>query len=201
MFILENSEYKQITESELVIEKIGHKYGNEVKEEKATCEVDGKLAHYQCSECDQLFVKNDNNYVKVAQEQLVVKSSGHDYIKVNEDPATCVKEGSKEHYKCSRCDKVFTLSGSDYVEVDPASLVLSKVVHTYDNKCDTTCNTCNEEREVSEHKDFNKDGKCDHCGTQLEVKKDNTTRNIILISIGGVTLIGLLVLLIFKLKK
>ena len=199
IFLLENNNYREVNEEELLLEKTDHNYGDEIPEVKATCETDGNSAHYKCKDCDKLFIKSANSYISVTLQEITTKAFGHSYYKVNEKPATCVLEGNKEHYKCSRCDKVFTLSGSDYVEVDPASLVLSKVVHTYDNKCDTTCNTCNEEREVSEHKDFNKDGKCDHCGTQLEVKKDNTTRNIILISIGGVTLLGLLVLLfIFK---
>ena len=49
--------------------------------------------------------------------------------------------------------------------------------HVYDNDCDTTCNYCDEIREVGNHVDADFDGACDNCGAEVEIvcTHENTT--------------------------
>ena len=41
--------------------------------------------------------------------------------------------------------------------------------HVYDNDCDTTCNVCGATRTVGEHNNADENGKCDSCGTDVEL--------------------------------
>jgi len=78
---------------------------------------------YTCSMCGDSYVDNYIDFV------------GHSYTGKITTPATCGADGV-ETYTCSAC-------GDSYTEAIPAT-----GKHTYDNDCDTTCNTCGEERSI-----------------------------------------------------
>ncbi len=61
--------------------------------------------------------------------------------------------------------------------------------HSYDNTCDTACNTCGETRTVGEHLDSDGNSLCDACGTELP-KNGLPTGAIVGIAIGAVVLLG-----------
>lgn len=54
----------------------GHFYGNLIAEKGATCKEDGMHAHYQCSECDKLFVDEDGAKKEVSAAELTISATG-----------------------------------------------------------------------------------------------------------------------------
>ena len=60
-------------------ESLGHNYGNIITEVSATCTADGINAHYECSECHKLFVKDGDNYIEKTAAELKIQATGHEY--------------------------------------------------------------------------------------------------------------------------
>ena len=150
-----------------------------VNEKPASCKQEGTKAHYTCSHCDKLFIKDGSNYVETTASNLVIAKTNHTYTEVKEEPAKCNKEGTKAHYTCNTCDKLFVKDGSNYVETTASNLVIAKTNHTYSYDCDNDCNECGYIRVAGEHKDTNTDNKCDDCNevincthTYTEVKEE-----------------------------
>ncbi len=77
LFVLENEIYVEKTASELVI-PASHRY-QAVAEVPATCTQNGTMAHYTCSGCDKLFVKEGETYLEKTAEQLVIVA-GHNFV-------------------------------------------------------------------------------------------------------------------------
>ena len=57
-------------------EALGHDYGTEIAEVPATETTDGTLAHYECSRCEKLYVKEGETYVEVSASDLVIEATG-----------------------------------------------------------------------------------------------------------------------------
>ena len=55
----------------------------------------------------------------------------HKYIEVDEVASTCVTPGTKAHYKCEGCDKLFVKNGDKYVETTADELALPLAAHTF----------------------------------------------------------------------
>lgn len=55
----------------------------------------------------------------------------HAYIEVEETPSTCIKAGTKSHYKCNECGKLFVKDGDEYVERTEADLALPLAAHSF----------------------------------------------------------------------
>ena len=55
----------------------------------------------------------------------------HAYIAVEETPSTCIKAGTKSHYKCNECGKLFVKDGDEYVERTEADLALPLAAHSF----------------------------------------------------------------------
>ena len=55
----------------------------------------------------------------------------HKYIEVDEVASTCVTPGTKAHYKCEGCDKLFVKDGDKYVETTADELALPLAAHTF----------------------------------------------------------------------
>ena len=100
-----------------------HEYSQLIEEVPATCEVDGVIAHYTCTGCEELFDK-DKNVVTT----LVIPHLGHNYVKHVAVDATLTSEGVKEYYSCSRCNKIFVKVGDAYNETTQDNLVVSQLV-------------------------------------------------------------------------
>ena len=70
----------------------------------ATCTEDGVKEHYECSDCQALFVGTGTNPVEVNKEDLVITAPGHD-MQVDEENSTTADctQGGTIVKKCSRC--------------------------------------------------------------------------------------------------
>lgn len=55
----------------------------------------------------------------------------HKYIEVDEVASTCVTLGTKAHYKCEGCDKLFVKNGDKYEETTADELALPLAAHTF----------------------------------------------------------------------
>ena len=87
----------------------------EVAERPATCKEEGMKAHWQCvgaDGCGKLFKKNEDGsftmLTKDEEDALVIPLADHKLDKVEVVQPTCGKEGVKEHWHCSVCEKNFS---------------------------------------------------------------------------------------------
>ena len=56
----------------------------------------------------------------------------HTYTEVEELPSTCVNAGTKSHYVCDGCGKLFVKNGDEYVETTAEALALPLAAHVFD---------------------------------------------------------------------
>lgn len=55
----------------------------------------------------------------------------HVYTEVEETPSTCIAAGTKSHYKCNECGKLFVKNGEEYVETAETELALPLAAHSF----------------------------------------------------------------------
>lgn len=60
-----------------------------------------------------------------------IEAHEHVYTAVDEVLSTCVKAGTKSHYKCEKCGKLFVKDGENYVETSEADLALPLAAHSF----------------------------------------------------------------------
>ena len=93
---------------------------------------------------------------------------------IPEVPATCQKEGTKEHYKCSECSKLFENMAGMLVPIDEEEKIPKKDHEAKEYKkdssghwmiCENIINgkACGEKFNVGEHS-YGSDNKCIYCG-------------------------------------
>ena len=97
----------EIEKDSWIIEKTDHKYGNEIAEVPATCTTDGVRAHYECSECKKLFVKDGDDFVETTEEELKI-AKGHNMTEHAAVQATCETAGNSAYWSCDQCNKFFS---------------------------------------------------------------------------------------------
>ena len=62
-----------------VWEEKEHNYGKLIAEKPAKCTEDGIKAHYECSLCHKLFIKENDKYIEKTADELKIKAAGHKY--------------------------------------------------------------------------------------------------------------------------
>lgn len=92
----------------------------------ATCTADGSTDSVVCADC---------GYVITAAEVIPGGHKLGDWI--NEDTATCTKEGTKGHYQCSVCKKFFDANHNEITD-----LIIPKAAHQWSAGTVTTQPTC-----------------------------------------------------------
>ena len=119
-----------------------------VDEQPANCGNTGLAAHYECSICKKLFVKNGEEFVEADATKtvengglLIPKNGNHAYgEEIAEVSATCTATGVAAHYKCGTCGKLFTKNEDDtYTEVGESDLTLDEISHNF---VDGVCTMC-----------------------------------------------------------
>ena len=150
-FLKDGDKYNETTWDNIKIDAT-HKYGEEIGEVSVSETTHGKKAHYECSECHKLFVKNaDGKYVETSEEALLI----HNLKDVAAKEATCTEGGTKAHKECSceGCNKLFVVDASgELKETSLEALTTSPFGHRYsayvfdeDNMTIShSCSRCNE---------------------------------------------------------
>ena len=150
-FLKDGDKYNETTWDNIKIAAT-HKYGEEIGEVSVSETTHGKKAHYECSECHKLFVKNaDGKYVETSEEALLI----HNLKDVAAKEATCTEGGTKAHKECSceGCNKLFVIDASgELKETSLEALTTSPFGHRYsayvfdeDNMTIShSCSRCNE---------------------------------------------------------
>ena len=77
-----------------------------VAEVPATCTTPGTAAHWACTLCGKLF-SDGGGATEVTADQLKTDLAPHALAKVDGTPATCTNQGTKEHWRCEACGKLF----------------------------------------------------------------------------------------------
>ena len=93
------------------------------------CEEGGSISYYKCEVCEKLFKDNEGKN-EIQLKNTVLDPLGHDLSEVAEVPAKCEEPGTKKHYTCSRCDKIF-LDEEATQAVTQEELVIPQKGHDY----------------------------------------------------------------------
>ncbi len=142
-----------------------HSYSAEIAEKAATCTENGVKAHYTCTLCQKLFVKDGDTYKAVIEADLVI-TAAHSYVKVDAVEPTAEADGMKEHYKCSVCEKLFEMKAeNEYVETTAEAL---KVVYVAPDSS-TEENSSTEDNNSTEDKTSTESEKKGGCGSSLSM--------------------------------
>ena len=112
-----------------------------VSAKDATCEEDGNIAYYKCSDCDEYFsdAKGENKITD--KSSVIVKAKGHNLDKVEAKDANCSDSGNIEYYICSGCDKYFSDKDGKNEIKDKSSVVIVANGHNL-NKVDAKAEDC-----------------------------------------------------------
>lgn len=70
---------------------------------EASCETEGNIEYWHCSDCGKYFADKDGNK-KIAKADVVIHVLGHDRQEVTAVSPTCTDPGNTAGFTCSRCD-------------------------------------------------------------------------------------------------
>lgn len=109
------------------------------------------------------------------------KNHTHKLSKVEMVPATCLKEGMKEHYACSGCSDKFTDAEGKNKIPESETLKLPALEHEYSGQWEHSdtehwmiCGNCKEPLEQTRMKHDLQNGKCQLCGYTEKAGTDET---------------------------
>jgi hypothetical protein len=89
-----------------------HEYTTLLERKSATCLEDGNLTIQSCNKCGKYYVKEtfkEYDDYDEAYSKAIDPKKGHTHTWVDkQEPSSCTSIGYFEHYKCDRCDAVFT---------------------------------------------------------------------------------------------
>lgn len=123
---------------------LGHEYGNLVAAVAPTCTVNGNVAYYKCSRCEEYFSADKNPITSI-----VAPATGHVIQHHAAVAATCVAEGSNEYWSCANCDAKFAdkdgktpFDGEIVTPVSKTNHVGGTSYAGDENQHWTICNSC-----------------------------------------------------------
>ena len=120
----------EIAENSWVIDAKGHTYGSLIAKIEATCTADGMEAHYECSDCSKLFVKDGDVYTEKTAGELKIPAS-HELTSHAAVAAKCETAGNSAYWSCSKCSKYFSDEGK--TEIAESSWVVDALGHDWDD--------------------------------------------------------------------
>ncbi len=126
------------TQEQLTLGVLGHDVIIHAAQD-ATCTEDGNSGYYECNECHKYF-SDEQCTTEIEANSWVIPAKGHDGVLVPEKAATCEEAGYVEHYKCSRCNKLFAEATCEH-EVEIADVTVVALGHsvTVHAAQDATC--------------------------------------------------------------
>lgn len=129
---------------------LGHEYGNLVAAVAPTCTVNGNVAYYQCSRCEEYFSADKNPITSI-----VAPATGHVIQHHDAVASTCVKEGNIEYWSCASCKKNFS-DAEGKTLAENVTLPVDASAHTIVN-VPAKPHTCTEDGNIEHYK-------CTGCG-------------------------------------
>lgn len=136
-----------------------HTYSTYIEEVAATCENEGTLGHYECTECHKYFDAN-----KVEITDISIPLAPHTYSDFHARvESTCTSEGSLGHYECEVCHKYFD-QNLDAIE----SITIAKKEHDYGDLIPAVEPTCTSEGSIAHYQ-------CGDCDKYFNANKDEVT--------------------------
>ncbi len=164
--------------SEVTIAKLGHTMTHH-EAVAATCTASGAIEYWYCSTCEKYFTDEDGNE-ETTESDLVIAAYGHSLSLVTATEPTCTTTGNTAHYKCSRCEKLFS-DNECSEELTLASVTIAATGHTKGECIERIDPTC-EDTGTLEHY------VCVDCGAYLD--EDGEELSSIVIAANGHTLTG-----------
>jgi len=117
-----------LTEAEIVIPQLSHSVTKSDVKHAETCIADGNVAYWYCNIC-KIYYSDANCTQPIEGNNPVIAASGHSLSRKAAQSATCVAEGNREYYVCSKCQTCFT--GVDCkVKLTPEEIVIAKIAHS-----------------------------------------------------------------------
>ena len=137
-----------------------------------TCTSDGNIAYYHCVNCDRYFLDSTAS-IEVSHMDVILHPSSHSLIFVKGYEATCIKEGLKDYYICSVCNKYFDINDKENA-IDYPNLIIpiNPNNHNFGEWIEEVVPTINESG-VKAHKD------CLYCNKHFD-KDNNEITNLII---------------------
>ncbi len=128
LYIQIEGEYLEVSKDDLVIPKDANNHVDSVDELSWT--YDTKIHKKTCG-CGKVIVSEEHDIDVNALEGTCTicgyaKIHNCTYKKVSAATGNCMTKGTKEHYKCNTCEKLYLLNGSVYVETNEDELKTSK---------------------------------------------------------------------------
>ena len=151
LFVDDNGVKKEVTANELVIALVAHSYDEGTVTTQPTCEKDG-VKTFACTACGHTYTEK-------------VAATGHNYgEEIAEAAATCTATGTKAHYECANCGKLFVDVNGRKIQVTENYLTIALVPHTVvtDEAVEPTCTATG----LTEGK------KCSVCGEILTAQEE-----------------------------
>ena len=108
---------------DVVIEKLGHVFGEWIEEVPATCIEAGTLAHKDCERCKGHFDEEGDMF------HSIEIPAHHDYTLIPEVAATCTTSGIRAYGQCSACNKILDSFGEEVADL--SDLVIPEKGHSY----------------------------------------------------------------------
>ena len=179
-----------------------HTYGELIEAKEPTCEEDGNIAHYSCSVCNKLFIKDGEVYTEVEASEVVISKLNHSY-----EGAQWETDGTNHWKVCVRdnCEEIGELGahnggtatcndagkcedcGAEYIAALGHDYDENLWVETEDGKGHYHgCSRCDEEVEYADHsgdKGTSTDYKtCEVCGNEYGelISKDIFEKDVLL---------------------
>lgn len=160
IFVKEGDDYVSTTLDKIQID-VEHSFSF-LEEKPSTCDTDGVAAHYECSICHKLALKEGDEYRLVEEDELIIPAA-HTLVHHDEVPFTCEANGKREYDECSVCRKFYVLEDGALVEVEEGDLTIAK--HHIPASVEGKEATCLESGHTAAKK-------CSVCGETIEESKE-----------------------------
>ena len=89
----------------------------------ATCEEDGNIEYYKCTDCDMFFEDAEGKTEIVDHTSVIIRAS-HNLEHIAAKDATCEENGNIEYYRCTVCDKYFRDAEGQIPIADKGTVVI-----------------------------------------------------------------------------
>ena len=131
----------EISRTPKTTDKLAHTPGAAVKENEvpATCTTEGSYD-------EVVYCTATGCAAELSRETKTIDLISHNTEEVKEIAATTEKEGTKAHYECTICEKLFS-DAEGTTEVKAEELVISKLEKAEDNNDTTETNTKDEQKD------------------------------------------------------